>query len=66
MYFVPEIALVCLVGWLMWKGLGRTGLSSPVRAGLTMLGVVVSAALVFWGGICLSIYLFQRNDPITW
>lgn len=66
MYIIFAAALACLLGRLIWKELGRTALSRPVRAGLTALGVVVSAALVFWGAVYLSIRLFQWNDPITW
>lgn len=66
MYVILGAVLVYLLGRLVWKGLGRTGLSHPARAGLTALGVAAGAALVFWGSVYLSIYLFQWNDPITW
>ena len=66
MYLILIPALACLLGRLIWKGLGRTGLSRPLRVALTLAGAVLGSALIYWGGIYLSILLFQWNDPATW
>jgi len=66
MYLVFAPALACLLGWLIWKGLGRTSLPRPLCIALTLAGGVLGTALIYLGEICLSIFLFQWNDPVTW
>lgn len=66
MYILFAAALACLLGRLIWKGLGRTALSRPLRAVLTLAGAVLAAALVYWGLLYLSVLLFLWNDPVTW
>jgi len=66
MYIVVAMVPACLLGWLFWKLLGRTGLSRALRVALTLVGAALIASFVFWGGIYLSILMFQWNDPITW
>ena len=66
MYIIWPLALACLMGGLIWTGLDRAGLSRLPRAVLALLGAAAVSALVYWGGIYLSIFLFQWNDPVTW
>lgn len=66
MYIIFVLALACLLGWLIWKGLNRTQLPHPVRMVLTLVGTVLITVLAYWGLIYLSIFIFLWNDPITW
>ena len=65
MYVIPIFALACLLGWLVWRGLGKTALPKAARAVLTVL----AAALGFLALYCLSLYLsvllyFWKDRPM--
>ena len=66
MYLIFVPVLACMLGRLIWTGLCRTGLPRSLRVALTLAGAVLGSALIYWGGIYLSVLLFQWNDPITW
>ena len=58
--------LMVLAALGIWHLLKRTRLRLPARILLTLLLTAVAAVALIWGSVCISILLYQLNDPISW
>lgn len=66
MYIIPIFALACLLGRLIWKGLGKTALPLWVRVALTVLAAAACFAALYCLSLYLGILLFFWRDRPTW
>ena len=57
-----DVGVMCLT----WRGLTQVSLSALLKAWLVMLVGILTAVILFWGIVYISIILFQLNDPIGW
>ena len=58
--------LMVLAALGIWYLLKRTRLHLPARILLTLLLTAVAAVVLIWGSVCISILLYQLNDPVSW
>ena len=58
--------LIILAALGIWLLLKRTRLRLPARILLTLLLTAAAAVVLIWGSVCISILLYQLNDPIGW
>lgn len=57
MYTFLIFIVACLLGWVLWRRLGRTNMAFLLRVMLTSLFVVVVFILLFWLSISVALFL---------
>ena len=62
MFSLLSLPLAALITWLVWQALSRSRFMPGTRALLTILTAILSMVLLFWGGVYLSIFLFQAGE----
>ena len=58
--------LIVLAALGIWHLLKRTRLHLTARILLTLLLTAAAAVVLVWGSVCISILLYQLNDPVSW